>query len=102
MTVISGNFVVGDFVMARIGPERFPKNSLKKLHARTMGSYQIIRQLGSNAYVLDLPDSLGISPISNVEDLTLHQGTFEPPCLPFGVSVGTHLCHNHIMKSKRY
>jgi len=23
-----------------------------------------------------------------VEDLTLHQGTFEPPCLPFGVSAG--------------
>ena len=51
--------------------------------------YQIVRQLGSNAYVLDLLDSLGISPIFNVEDLILHQGTFEPPCLPFGVSVGT-------------
>ena len=37
-----------------------------------MGSYQIIRQLGSNAYVLDLPHSLGISHISNIEDLTLH------------------------------
>ena len=49
------NFDVVDFVIACIRPERFPKKSLKKLHARAMGPYQIIRQLGSNAYVLDLP-----------------------------------------------
>jgi len=35
------NFEVDDFVMARIQPEQFPKNSLKKLHARAMGPYQI-------------------------------------------------------------
>ena len=79
---------MGDFFMAHIRPERFPKNSHKKLPARAMGPYQIIRQLGSNAYVLDLPDNVGISPIFNVEDLTLHQGAFEPPCLPFGISAG--------------
>jgi len=83
------NFNEGDFVITRIRPERFPKNSLEKLHARVTGPYQIIRQLGSNAHVLDLPDSLDISPIFNVEDLTLHQSTFEPPCLPFGVSTST-------------
>jgi len=66
------NFEVDDFVMARIQPEQFPKNSLKKLHARAMGPYQITWQLWSNVYVLDLPDSLGISPIFNVEDLNLH------------------------------
>ena len=83
------NVEVGDFVMAYIQPKRLPKNSLKKFHTRAMGSYRIIRKLGSNAYVLDLCDNLGISPISHVEDLTLHRGTLEPPCLPFRVSAGT-------------
>jgi len=82
---------MGDFVMARIQPEQFPKNSLKKLDAHATRPYQIIQQLESNAYMLDLPDSLGISPIFNAEDLTLHQGTFEPPCLPFGISAGTQI-----------
>jgi len=39
-----------------------------------MGPYQIIRKLGSNAYVLDLVDNLGINLIFNVEDLTPHRG----------------------------
>jgi len=85
----AANFEVGDFVMARIQPERLPRNSLKKLHACAMGPYQIIRKLGPNAYVLDLPDSLEISPIFNVEDLILHRGSFEPSCLPFGISACT-------------
>lgn len=36
-----------------------------------------------------LPDNLGISPIFNVKDLTLYQGTFQPPSLPFGACAGT-------------
>jgi len=83
------NFKVGDFVLARIRPERLPNNFLKKLHARAIGPYKIIQQLGSNAYVLDLLGSLGVSHIFNVEDLNLHQGTFGPLCLPFGVFAGT-------------
>ena len=77
-------FEVGDFVIDHVRPERLPKNSYKKLHARAMGPYQIFRKLRFNAYELDLPDKLGISLIFNVEDLTLHQGTLEPPSLPFG------------------
>ena len=84
------SFEVGDFVMA--WPEHLPKHSRKKLHARAMGPYQIIKKLGSNAYVLDLPDNLGISPTFNVDDLTLHRRTFEPRSLPFfGASASTQI-----------
>lgn len=47
------SFEVGDFVMTCIRPERFPKHSHRKLHARAMGPYRIVRKFGSNAYVLD-------------------------------------------------
>jgi len=94
-----------DFVMTCIGPDL--NTPTKKLHARAIDPYQIMRKLGSNAYVrklgsnayvrklesnayvLDLPDNLGISPIFNVEDLTLHRGAFEPLSLRFGTSAGT-------------
>ena len=83
------SFEVGGFVMARIRAERLSKYSHKRLHAQAMDPYQITRKLGSDTYVLDLPDNLGISHIFNVEDLTLHRGTFEPPSLTFGASTST-------------
>ena len=42
-------FNVGEYVMVRIRPERIPKTFSKKLYARAMGPYFIIRKLGSNA-----------------------------------------------------
>ena len=66
------SFEVGDFLMACVWLEPLPKHFHKKLHARAMGPYQIIKKLGSNAYVLDLPEYLGISSIFDVEYLTLH------------------------------
>ena len=54
-------FNVGDIVMVRIRPERISKTFSKKLYARAMGSYSIIRKLGSNAYLLDLPNDMDIS-----------------------------------------
>jgi len=83
------SFEVSDFVMARIRPERLPTRTPKTVHARATGPYQILRKLGTNAYVLNLLENLGISLIFNVEDLTLHRGTFEPPRLPFSDAVGT-------------
>ena len=53
-----------------------------------LGPYQIVRKLGSDAYVFDFPDNLGISHIFNVEDLTLYRGIFKPPSLPSGGSIG--------------
>ena len=81
-------FNVGEYVMVRIRPKRIPKTFSKKLFARAMGLYSIIRKLRSNAYLLDLPNDKDISPVFNVEDLLPYQGTFEPSTLSFSVSVG--------------
>ena len=66
---ISKEFNVGDYVMVCIRLERIPKTCSKKLYARAMGPYSIIRKMGSNAYLLDLPNDMDISPVFNVEDL---------------------------------
>ena len=42
-------FNVGEYVMVHIRPERIPKMFSKKLYARAMGPYAIIRKLRSNA-----------------------------------------------------
>ncbi|XP_054824787.1 uncharacterized protein LOC129322504 [Prosopis cineraria] len=64
--------------MARIRPERYPKQAFKKLHARAAGPFRIIKKLGPNAYLLELPSDMAISPVFNVEDLMPYRGTFEP------------------------
>ena len=84
----SKEFNVGDHVMVRIRPERIPKTFSKKLYARAMGPYSIIRKMGSNAYLLDLPNDMDISPVFNIEDLLPYRGTFEPSTLPSSVSAG--------------
>ena len=84
----SKEFNVGDYVMVCIRPERIPKTFSKKLYARAMGPYSIIRKLGSNAYLLDLFNEMDISPVFNVEDLLPYRGTFESFTLPSSVSVG--------------
>ena len=65
----SKEFNVSDYVMVSIRPERIQKTFSKKLYARAMGPYSIIRKMGSNAYLLDLPNDMDISPVFNVEDL---------------------------------
>ena len=55
--------------MVRIRPERIPKAFSKNIYARAMGPYSIIRKMESNAYLLDLPNDMDISPVFNVEDL---------------------------------
>ncbi|KAK8951621.1 hypothetical protein KSP39_PZI004098 [Platanthera zijinensis] len=64
------NFLVGEQVMVRVRAERLPHGSAKKLSARRMGPYSVLKRIGSNAYELDIPTSMGIHPVFNVEDLT--------------------------------
>ena len=81
-------FNVGEYVMICIHPERIPKTFSKKLYARAKGPYSIIRKLGSNAYLLDLPNDMDISPVFNVEYLLPYRGTIESSTLPSSVSPG--------------
>ena len=48
-------FVVGDEMMVRVRPKRFPQGTLKKLHARCIGLYRVLRKFGFNAYELEIP-----------------------------------------------
>ena len=67
-------FEVGDYVIVRIRSERFPPGTVKKLHARGAGPFEVIKRINDNAYVLDLPEGFGISPIFNIEDLVAYKG----------------------------
>ena len=84
----SKEFNVGEYVIVRICLERILKMFSKKLYARAIGPYYIIRKLGYNTYHLDLPNDMDISPVLNIEDLLPYGGTFEASTLPFSVSVG--------------
>ena len=57
----SKEFNIGDYVIVCIHPERIQKTFSKKLYAIAMGPYSIIRKLGFNAYLLDLPNDMDIS-----------------------------------------
>ena len=84
----SKEFNIDEYVMVHILLERIPKTFSKKLYARAMGPYSIIRKLRSNAYLLDLPNDMDISHVFNVEDLLPYQDTFKPSTLPCSVSTG--------------
>ena len=68
------HFKEGDLVLIRVQPERFPPGMYHKLHARKIGPFKILKKLGSNAYLIDLPSDFQFSPIFNIEDLTAYQG----------------------------
>lgn len=60
--------------MVRIHLERLPPGAHRKLHIRNAGPYKVFKKITSNGNVVDLPANSGISPIFNVEDLTLYRG----------------------------
>ncbi|PRQ21796.1 putative nucleotidyltransferase, Ribonuclease H [Rosa chinensis] len=63
-----------DMVLVRIKPERYTPGISKKLHPRTAGPYKVLKKISDNAYVLDVPEDMGINNVFNVEDLTLYPG----------------------------
>ena len=70
--------------MIKLNPERFPPGTFKKLHARSAGPFKILKKIGSNAYILELPSDLGISPTFNVSDLIEYKEPMMIPSEPFG------------------
>ena len=61
--------------MIRIRPKRFPSGTVKKLQARSAGPFKILKQMGPNAYVIDLPHDYGISSSFNIEDLVAYKAS---------------------------
>jgi putative transposase len=62
-------FEVGDQVLAHIRKETFPRGKYNKLKMKKIGPCKILRKFDENAYDIDLPDGVVISPIFNVSDL---------------------------------
>ena len=60
--------------MVRVRLEIFHPSTYLKLQAKETGPFRVLKRLGENAYLLELPLDLYFSPIFNVEDLYIYNG----------------------------
>ena len=65
--------------MIYIRPEWFPFGIIKKLQARSAGPFKVLKRMGLNAYVIDLPHDYGISLSFNIEDLVAYKSPTTNP-----------------------
>jgi hypothetical protein len=52
----------------------FARGTYNKLNMKNIGLCKAIRKFGANAYEIELPDGVRISPIFNVADLYPYRG----------------------------
>ncbi|GFZ18574.1 hypothetical protein Acr_27g0003130 [Actinidia rufa] len=60
-------FQIGDNVMVRIRPEPYPSGTARKLCARSAGPFKVLKRIGPNAYVIDLPPDSNEQIISTMD-----------------------------------
>ena len=68
--------------MIHLKKERLPKGQYTKLMMKKAGPFKILK-CGNNAYKIDLPLDIGLSPIFNISNLY----AYKPPT--YGFDVGT-------------
>ena len=56
---------------------------VKEFHARKAGPFKIMKRVRPNAYVLEIPPDLGISPTFNISNLMEHREPAVIPSEPF-------------------
>lgn len=71
-------FKIGDLLLAHLREKMFPRGEYNKLNMKTIGPYKILRK--ANAYELEFPTNMDISPIFIVAYLYPYRGdTIEAP-----------------------
>jgi hypothetical protein len=56
-------------VLAHLRKERFLRGTYNKLKMNKIRPCRVLKKFGVNAYEIELPDGIGISPIFNISDL---------------------------------
>ena len=59
-------FQVGDLVWVHFRKERFPHIRTSKISPRGDGPFKVAKVVSDNAYVIDLPESYGVSTTFNI------------------------------------